>query len=80
MADQFQTGTVIFRQWDSKGGLTEISRSFQTANELFLLCIQAEPALLIDRVVLNGADSGGAPRIVTLVFQSASTQDKDKGG
>ncbi len=72
MTAQFKQGIVIFRRWDTKDGLNESARSFQSMDELFNLCLPSDKRLLVDRVVLKGQDSHGTARTVTLVFQSAS--------
>jgi hypothetical protein len=76
MAAQFKQGMVIFRRWNVEDGLNEISKPFQSIDELFGLCLQTDNSLLIDRVVINGEDSTGIMRSVTLVFQSSSMQDE----
>ena len=79
MKAQFKQGTVILRRWDAEDGLNEIAKSFHSIDELFSLCLQADSSLLVDRVVIDGEDTGGAARTVTLVFQSTSLQGESKG-
>ncbi len=69
---QVKQGTVIFRHWDTHDGLNEIARRFNSLDELFGLCLQKEESLLVDRVIIDGADETDAPRTVTLVFQSVT--------
>ena len=78
MKAQFKQGTVILRRWDVEDGLAEIAKSFNSLDELFSLCLQADNSLLVDRVVIDGEDTSGAARTVTLVFQSTSMQDVSK--
>lgn len=78
MPPQFKSGFVIYRHWDSIEGLNEVSRAFRSLDELFVLCLQADPSLLVDRIVIDGADLKGDPHTVTLVFQSATMPDHPK--
>jgi hypothetical protein len=75
---QTPTGTVIFRQWNDQDGLREVSRPFQSLEELFALCLQTDTTpvdqLLVDRVVIDGQDTRGSGHTVTLVFQSLTIQ------
>ncbi len=71
-------GRVIFRRWDKLSGLDETATSFSTLDELFALCLQANDPLLVDRVVIEGEDEQGLPRVVTLVFQSLTVADSGK--
>jgi hypothetical protein len=75
MASHFKSGTVIFRQWDSRDGLNEVARTFSSLDELFNLCLQTDETLLVDRIIMEGQDSKGGARTVTLVFQSATVPD-----
>jgi hypothetical protein len=76
-------GKVIFRQWSEQEGLREVWQPFESLEELFALCVQptvpsnSSPSdqLLVDRVVIEGQNSGGENRAVTLVFQSLTLQD-----
>jgi hypothetical protein len=78
MKAQFKQGTVILRHWDKEAGLNEIAKSFHSLDELFSLCLQPDDTLLVDRVVIDGEDSGGSTRTVTLVFQSTSMPNETK--
>lgn len=69
-------GKVIFRHWNSKTGLQETEAPFSSLGELFDLCLQAHPTLLVDRVIVEGDDSNGAERMLTLVFQSVTVADE----
>lgn len=75
MAAKVQNGRVIFRRWDRHSGLDETSTPFLTLDDLFELCLQANDPLLVDRVTIEGMDSAGTPRVVTLVFQSVTVSD-----
>jgi hypothetical protein len=68
MPAKVQNGRVIFRRWDRHSGLDETSTLFSTLDDLFELCLQANDPLLVDRVTIEGLDSAGTPRTVTLVF------------
>lgn len=70
MAARVKSGTVIYRHWHQQAGLSEVSRTFTTLNELFALCLNRESDLLVDRIVLDGEGGEGEGRSVTLVFQS----------
>jgi hypothetical protein len=70
-------GTVIFRRWDRNSGLDETVRSFESLDDLFDLCLQANDPLLVDRVVIEGRDLAGTRRVVTLVFQSVTVSDSE---
>jgi hypothetical protein len=76
MNAQFKQGNVIFRHWNKEDGLNEISKTFHSMNDLFSLCLQTDNTLLVDRVVIEGADGDGAARTVTLVFLSTSMNDE----
>ena len=80
MPAQFKSGTVIFRHWNQEEGLSEISRTFITMNELFALCLNRETELLVDRIVLDGEDREGAGQSVTLVFQSVQVMGDPSEG
>jgi hypothetical protein len=75
MPAKVQNGRVIFRRWDRHSGLDETSTPFSTLDDLFELCLQANDPLLVDRVTIEGMDSTGNPRVVTLVFQSVTVSD-----
>lgn len=75
MSATVHKGTVIFRRWDRHSGLDEISTSFSSLADLFELCLQANDPKLVDRVTIEGEDSSGTPRVVTLVFQSVTVSE-----
>jgi hypothetical protein len=77
MAAKVQQGTVIFRRWDRHAGLDETATTFVSLDDLFELCLQASDPMLVDRVTIEGKDTSGAPRVVTLVFQSVTISDRD---
>ena len=70
-----KTGMVIFRHWDDKEGLSEISREFKSLDQLFMLCMEGNPHLLVDRVVIDGVDKDNSSRTLVLTFQSVTIQD-----
>lgn len=77
MAAKVENGTVIFRRWDRHVGLDETSMTFSSLDDLFGLCLQANDPMLVDRVTIEGKDSSGTPRVVTLVFQSVTISDRN---
>lgn len=77
MAAKVENGIVIFRRWDRHSGLDETSAPFSTLDDLFALCLQSNDPLLVDRVTIEGQDTDGARRIVTLVFQSVTVSSSD---
>lgn len=76
MPAHFESGYVVFRQWDKQTGLNEVSYPFQSIAEMFSLCLQTDDQLLVDRIVMEGQDTTGAERLITLVFQSTSLHDR----
>lgn len=70
-----ESGEVVFRQWKSEEGLTELRQPFQNLEELYHFCIKANDPLLVDRVYINGTDEDGKPRRLTLVFQSVTVSE-----
>ncbi len=77
MAAKVEKGTVIFRRWDRHGGLDETPTIFSSLDDLFELCLQANDPMLVDRVTIEGKDSLGMPRTVTLVFQSVTVSGRN---
>lgn len=75
MSAKVKNGRVIFRRWDKHAGLDETLMPFSTLDDLFELCLQANDPLLVDRVTIEGEDTAGHPRTVTLVFQSVTVSD-----
>jgi hypothetical protein len=75
MVVKVKNGIVIFRRWDRQSGLDEIAAPFETLDDLFALCLEANDPLLVDRVSIEGVDENGAQRVVTLVFQSVTVSD-----
>lgn len=72
MAASVKRGYVVFRLWDEQQGLSEATWNFHSLDELYELCLQSGPALLVDRIVIEGSDEEAMPRALTLVFQSIS--------
>lgn len=64
------SGTVITRQWEPERGLTEISQSFKSLDELYAICLETTDPHLVDRLVIDGLDANGQQRLLTFVFQS----------
>lgn len=77
MSPQVTNGYVIFRVWDSSQGLSETRQRFDSLDDLFALCLQIEDPRLVDRVVFEGHDGRGHPRLVTFSFQSLALLDQD---
>lgn len=69
-------GTAVFRHWDTTNGLNEITRRFSSLDELFMLCLQKDETLLVDRIIIDGLDETDAARTVTLVFQSVTVAER----
>ncbi len=65
-------GQIVFRQWTDGKGLSEVSKTFDTLEELFQLCIAADDHLLVDRIYIDGTTTSGAARKLALVFQSVT--------
>jgi hypothetical protein len=65
-------GYVVFRLWDEHTGLCEAAWNFTSLDELFALCLQADSALLVDRIVIEGEDEHTTSQTLTLTFQSLS--------
>ncbi len=78
MAIKVTQGMVVFRHWDTADGLSEIVREFSNLNDLYAQCLQKNDALLVDRIIIDGLDDDGAPRTVTLVFQSVTIAPGDE--
>ena len=76
MGLHFTGGAVIFRHWDRRTGLAELSRPFNNLDELLDLCTHVGSDYLVDRILIDGEDAAGTLRTLTLVFQS-STRDLD---
>ena len=78
MPAQVRAGTIVFHRWDSIQGLVEERVAFDSVDKLFARCLDIRPGETVDRVVLDGMDEGGAPRRLTLAFQSATVSDPSK--
>jgi hypothetical protein len=75
MVATVKAGIVIFHRWDAVQGLIEHEVAFDSVDELFNRCLEIRPGETVDRVVLDGVDQTGAPRRLTLAFQSASISE-----
>lgn len=75
MALVVEQGHIVFRIWDDTEGLSETTQPFTSLDELFQLCLEAADPLLVDRVIIQGADAEGNPRKLTLVFQSITISE-----
>jgi hypothetical protein len=64
------TGTIVLRNWTRTSGLKERPQTFSTLDELYALCLGVESPDMIDRIIIQGRDAEGAPRVLTFVFQS----------
>lgn len=71
------SGQIVFRQWIEGKGLSEVSKTFATLDELFMLCIGADENLLVDRIYIDGTTPKGAARKLALVFQSVTILSED---
>lgn len=63
-------GTIILRRWDRAQGLREDELAFQSLDQLYAQCLEADNPQVIDRIVIRGQDASGQTRVVTFVFQS----------
>ena len=68
-------GTIVLRQWN-RAGLTETSKSFTTLDELYMHCLSTTDPEVVDRIVIEGQDEHGQPRVLTFVFQSITVTPK----
>ncbi len=76
MADtHIEQGQIVFRQWDTREGLNETTETFNTLEDLFRLCIEANDPLMVDRVHIRGIDLDGNSKKLTLVFQSITVSE-----
>lgn len=78
MAPKVQNGMVIFRRWSKRTGLDETAVPFSSLDDLFALCLQSDDSLLVDRVLIEGRDTSGTRRTVTLTFQSVTLGDLNR--
>jgi hypothetical protein len=62
-------GTIVLRQWN-RAGLTETPRTFHSLDELYAYCLGTTDPEVVDRIVIQGHDEHGHPRVLTFVFQS----------
>ncbi len=69
-------GHIVLRRWSRSAGLTEKPLTFASLEELYDYCIGVADPDLVDRVVINGFDAQGQPRILTFVFQSITVSSK----
>jgi len=72
MPASVERGTIVYREWGEKRGLTESEEGFASIDELFALCLRVDDPRLVDRIVLSGLDGDGEPRTVTFAFQAVS--------
>jgi hypothetical protein len=75
MKNRVSSGKVILRNWDPVKGLIEQELSFGSIDDLFARCLEIGSGETVDRVVLDGVDSRGKPRRITLAFQSATVSE-----
>lgn len=72
MSVRVQEGTIVLRNWSERLGFAESEVSFSSLDELFELCLRIQSASLVDRIIIRGADTGGAVRSVAFTFLSVS--------
>jgi hypothetical protein len=70
------SGVVVFREWTTDAGLTEIEEPFDTLEMLCALCLSASERRLIERVVLTGTNDQGDVRSVTFAFRAVTASDR----
>ncbi len=66
---------LILRQLKPTSGITETQVSVTSLEELFNLCVGADPHL-IDRLLITGQDSHGRQRLLSFTFQSISDHNQ----
>ncbi len=76
MAADALKGTIVLRNWTRTSGLKERPRTFSTLDELYGLCLAVESPDMIDRLIIQGHDAEGEPRVLTFVFQSITVSPK----
>jgi hypothetical protein len=69
-------GTIVLRFWDRTQGLREIPQGFNSLDELYAQCLAVDAPEVIDRIIIQGVDAAGQPRVVTFVFQSITISPK----
>ena len=62
-------GTIVLRHWD-RVGLTETPKVFTSLDELYAYCLSTTDPQVVDRIIIEGRDDLGQPRVLTFVFQS----------
>lgn len=70
MGPEVTEGTVILRKWDRNVGLTENMRAFHSLDELYAICLATDAPEVLDRIVIQGRDANGQPRVLSFTFQS----------
>jgi hypothetical protein len=71
--------TLILRRWDKEAGLVETPVAFGSLDELYTVCLANTDPALIDRIIIRGRNTEGAPQVVTFVFQSITVTPSPKG-
>lgn len=69
-------GRIVLRHWDRTSGLTETPQVFSSLDELYAHCLAATDPHLVDRIVIQGEDENGEPRLLTFVFQSITVSSE----
>ncbi|MGF1505600.1 MAG: hypothetical protein GYB64_00965 [Chloroflexi bacterium] len=72
-----QRGTVYTRRVNDQGLFDYYEYTFNSADELFQLCLKTVNPTTVDRIVLEGDDETGEHRLVTLKFQSVTRRNPD---
>lgn len=75
MGIQFSKGTLVYRTWEKGEGLQETRQAFDSAADLFRMCLEARDPNMVDRVILQGQDAHGDERTVVLTFTSLTRRE-----
>ena len=71
MNPKVSEGILVLRQWD-RTGLTETQKTFSSLEELYTYCLAtvASDPDVVDRIVIQGHDEHGQPRVLSFSFAS----------
>ena len=75
MGARVTKAAIKTRHLQADGGLDYGEVTFDSIDDLFELCLNTVNPTTADRLVLQGIDSEGRPRTVTLKLQSVTNPD-----
>jgi hypothetical protein len=78
MPPEVQDCTIVLRRWDTQAGLIETPMAFDSLETLYAACLATADPALIDRIIIRGRNTDGAPQVVTFVFQSITVTPSPK--